>query len=172
MSELPSGTYTGSGEALVLNAKCNKLIPFTSSYTWTNGGNGSNYFLPYINYENSIIGKRKFCAVFKRTYLPESDNTINIWNELGFDGSLNYNASYFYNFEDNIQYIVVIIYGKYKSCNYSSEEIDYRDTTLLSASTKEELKKKSGSIKELDKLLEEKPALKKRYLEIKAKLGK
>jgi len=52
MSNIPSGTYTGSGEALILNAKCNKLIPFTSSYTWTNGGNGSNFFLPFINYEN------------------------------------------------------------------------------------------------------------------------
>ena len=63
MSEILSVTYTGSGEALILNAKCNKLIPFTSSYTWTLGGNGSNPFLYKINYENSIIGKRTFCAI-------------------------------------------------------------------------------------------------------------
>ena len=171
MSEIPSRTYTGSGEALVLNAKCNKLIPFTSSYTWTNGGDGSNYFLLNIDYKNSIIGKRTFCAVEKNTYLP-SDITINYWNELGFDGSLNYNTSYFYDVVDNLLYIVVSIYGKYKSCNYSSEEIDYSVTTSASASTKEALKKKSGSIEQLHKLLDEKPALKKRYLEIKAKLGK
>jgi len=90
---------------------------------------------------------------------------------LGFDGSLNYNASYFFD-EDDILYIVVSIYGKYKSCNYSSEEIDYWTTTSLSASSKEALKKKSGNIEQLHKLLDEKPALKKRYLEIKTKLGK
>lgn len=172
MSNIPSGTYTGSGEALILNAKCNKLIPFTSSYTWTNGGDGSNFSLPYINYENSIIGKRKFCAVYKFTYIPTFDNIVNYWNELGFDGSLNYNASYFYDFDFDIFFGIISIYGKYKSCNYSSEEIDYLVTTSLSASSKEALKKKSGSIEELHKLLDEKPALKKRYLEIKAKLGK
>lgn len=90
---------------------------------------------------------------------------------MGFDGSLNYNASYFFD-EDDILYIVVSIYGKYKSCNYSSEEIDYWTTTSLSASSKEALKKKSGNIEQLHKLLDEKPALKKRYLEIKTKLGK
>lgn len=171
----PSATYTGSGEALILNAKCNKLIPFTSSYTWTNGGDGSNYFLLNIDYKNSIIGKRTFCAVYKNIYLPDDSSdppAENYFNELGFDGSLNYNVSYFYNYDDDIYYIVVSIYGKYKSCNYASEEIDSFTTTSLSASTKEVLKKKSGSIKELHKLLEEKPALKKRYLEIKAKLGK
>ena len=171
MSEIPSGTYTGSGEALILNAKCNKLIPFTSSYTWTNGGNGSNYFLLNINYENSIIGKRTFCAVYKYSYFPNNFFISNYWNELGFDGSLNYNASYFYDSDDNF-FNIVSIYGKYKSCNYSSEEIDNLVTTSLSASTKEALKKKYGSSEELHKLLDEKPALKKRYLEIKAKLGK
>ena len=147
------------------------MIPFTSSYTWTYGGDGSNPFLYKINYENSIIGKRTFCAVYKNTYFPSS-RVINDWNELGFDGSLNYNTSYFYDVVDDLLYIVVSIYGKYKSCNYASEELDYFVTTSASASTKEALKKKSGSSEELHKLLDEKPALKKRYLEIKAKLGK
>ena len=172
MSDIPSGTYTGSGEALILNAKCNKLIPFTSSYTWTLGGDGSNYGLYNINYKNSIIGKRTFCAVYKYSYFPNNSNISNYWNELGFDGSLNFNTSYFYDFEDDLLFIVVSIYGKYKSCNYCSEEIDYSITTSASASTKEALKKKSGSIEQLHKLLDEKPALKKRYLEIMAKLGK
>jgi hypothetical protein len=160
---IPSATYTytGSGEALVLNAKCNKLIPFTSSYTWSYGGNGSNSSLFKINYENSIIGKRTFCAVFEELHPQEN----------GFDGCLNYMTNYF-SIDEDISIIYVDIFGKYKSCNYASKEIDYFFTTSLSASTKEALKKKSGSIEQLHKLLDEKPALKKRYLEIMAKLGK
>ncbi len=165
MSEIPSATFTGSGEALILNSKCNKVIPFTSSYKWTNGGDGSNYFLVIIDYQNSIIGKRKFNAVFKNTGNPNTS-----WNELGFDGTLNYYTSYYYDLE--IEFIVVSIYGKYKSCNYSSDEIDYNVINSTSASAKESLKKKSGSSEEFHKLLDEKPNLKKKYLEIKAKLGK
>jgi hypothetical protein len=172
MSDIPSDTYTGSGEALILNSKCNKLIPFTSSYTWTLGGDGSKSFLANINYKNSIIGNRTFCAVYKYAYYPDSSNLFNYFNELGFDGSLNFNTSYFYDNITDLFFIIVSIYGKYKSCNYCSEEIDYSITTSASASTKEALKKKSGSIEQLHKLLDEKPALKKRYLEIMAKLGK
>jgi hypothetical protein len=159
MSEIPSATYTGSGEALVLNAKCNKLIPFTSSYTLTLGGNGSNPTLYKINYENSIIGKRTFAATTNFFYLK------------GFDGCLNYISEFFF-IDEDFSLVFVDIFGKYKSCNYSSNELDYFVTTSASASTKEALKKKYGSSEELHKLLDEKPALKKRYLEIKAKLGK
>ena len=40
-----SETYTGSGQALIISSKCNKLVPFTSSYKWTYGGDGSDVSL-------------------------------------------------------------------------------------------------------------------------------
>ena len=58
-----SETYTGSGQALVISSKCNKLVPFTSSYKWTYGGDGSDVTLSELQYENSFIGSRTLSAV-------------------------------------------------------------------------------------------------------------
>ena len=147
--------------------KNNKIIPFTSSYKWTNGGDGTNYYLVIIDYQNSIIGKRKFNAVFNRNMY----NPFSIWDEVGFDGTLNYNTSYYYDETNEIFFVIVTIYGKYKSCNYSSEELDYLVLPpTTSAAVINNLKNKSRNSEALHKLLDEKPSLKKRYLEIKAKL--
>ena len=172
MSGIPSETYSGSGEAIVLNAKCNKLISFTSSYKWTNGGDGSNYDLVIINYQNSLIGKRKFTAAYKNTYLPTTNNKRSYWNELGSDGDLNFNTTYFFDTNTEIYFIVVTIYGKYKSCSYSSEELDYEVTIPTTADDEEDEYNKTRSSEEFHRLLDSKPNLKKRYLQIKTKLGK
>jgi len=96
-------------------------------------------------------------------------NPFSIWDEVGFDGTLNYNTGYYY--DEDIFFVIVTIYGKYKSCNYSSEELDYLVLPpTTSAAVINNLKNKSRNSEALHKLLDEKPSLKKRYLEIKAKL--
>ena len=157
-----SGTSTGSGEALIISNKCNKLVPFTSSYKWSLGGDGSNFALAKIEYENSFIGSRILSAIF-------DGNT----NEISSDGLLNFNAEYFIDPDTEIFYIYLIITGVYKKCNYASEELDvFTPTASSSAVVVNTLKKKSKSPEEFHKLLDEKPNLKKKYLQLKAKLGK
>ncbi len=161
-----SATFTGSGQALIVSSKCNKLVPFTSSYKYTFGGDGSDVKLAKIEYENSFIGSRTLSAVFTNSYVFDST-----FVEIGSDGLLNFNTSYFYDQDIDNFFIYVNITGVYKKCNYSSYEFD-TETTPLSAASKDSLKKKSGSSEELHKLLDSNPELKKRYLQIKAKLGK
>ena len=158
-----SGTSTGSGEALIISNKCNKLVPFTSSYKWSLGGDGSNFALAKIEYENSFIGSRILSAIY-------SLDTI---SEISSDGLLNFTTKYFTDPDTEIFYIYLIITGVYKKCNYASEELDvFTPTASSSAVVVNTLKKKSKSPEEFHKLLDEKPNLKKKYLEIKAKLGK
>ena len=101
-----SGTSTGSGEALIISNKCNKLVPFTSSYKWSLGGDGSNFALAKIEYENSFIGSRILSAIF-------DGNT----NEISSDGLLNFSA--FYYDDGRFRFVYVRITGVYKKCNYS-----------------------------------------------------
>jgi hypothetical protein len=54
-------------------------------------------------------------------------------------------------------------------CNYASFELDYQPLSSSAASVKVN---KSGSSEEFHKLLDSNPNLKKKYLQIKAKLGK
>jgi len=150
-----SETYTGSGQALIISSKCNKLVPFTSSYKWTYGGDGSDVTLAKLEYENSFIGSRTLSAVYGD-------------NELSSDGLLNFSA--FYYDDGRFRFVYVRITGVYKKCNYSSHELDILTSSSSAASVK--VNKKSGSSEEFHKLLDEKPNLKKKYLEIKAKLGK
>jgi hypothetical protein len=152
-----SGTYTGSGEALVVKSNCNKLVPFTSSYKYIDGGS-INYSLYKIEYNNSFIGSRTLSAYFK------------YGNEISSDGSLNFNAEYFYDSVTDADYIYLNITGVYKKCNYASSELDIETPSSSAASVK--VNKKSGSSEEFHKLLDSNPNLKKKYLQIKAKLGK
>jgi hypothetical protein len=152
-----SGTYTGSGEALVVKSNCNKLVPFTSSYKYIDGGS-INYSLYRIEYNNSFIGSRTLSAYFK------------YGNEISSDGSLNFNAEYFYDSVTDADYIYLNITGVYKKCNYVSSELDIWTPSSSAASVK--VNKKSGSSEEFHKLLDSNPNLKKKYLQIKAKLGK
>ena len=48
-----SETLMGSGEAFVVNSKCNKVVPFTSSFKWTWSCSSEFY---KINYNISFIG--------------------------------------------------------------------------------------------------------------------
>ena len=153
-----SETYTGSGQALIISSKCNKLVPFTSSYKWTYGGDGSDYTLAKLEYENSFIGSRTLSAVFGN-------------EELSSDGLLNFSTRYFR--DGRFYFVYVRITGVYKKCNYSSYELDILTSSSFAASdSKDSLNKKSGSSEEFHKLLDSNPNLKKKYLQIKAKLSK
>jgi hypothetical protein len=154
--------YTGSGEALVVKSNCNKLVPFTSSYKYIDGGS-INYSLWKIEYNNSFIGSRTLSAI------------ANYGSEISSDGSLNFNAEYFYDSVTEVFYIYLSITGVYKKCNYASFELDsfiYNPASSSSAASRDSLKKKSGSSEKFHKLLDSNPNLKKKYLQIKAKLGK
>jgi hypothetical protein len=151
------GTYTGSGDALVVKSNCNKLVPFTSSYKYIDGGS-INYSLYKIEYNNSFIGSRTLSAVYDGT------------NEISSDGSLNFNAEYFYDSVTEANYIYLNITGVYKKCNYASSELDIETPSSSAASVK--VNKKTESSEKFHKLLDSNPNLKKKYLQIKAKLGK
>ena len=87
------------------------------------------------------------------------------------DGLLNFTTYIFYDTETIFLYITIT--GLYKKCKYASEEIDiYIPPASSSAAVVNTLKKKSKSSDELHKLLDSKPNLKKKYLQLKAKLGK
>jgi len=151
-----SETYTGSGQALIISSKCNKLVPFTSSYKWTYGGDGSDVTLAKLEYENSFIGSRTLSAVYGN-------------EELSSDGLLNFSTCYFR--DGRFYFVYVRITGVYKKCNYSSHELDILTSSSFAASN-DSLQKKYGSSEEFHKLLDSNPNLKKKYLQIKAKLGK
>jgi hypothetical protein len=161
-----SDTYVGEGSALFVRGdKCNRVQNFTSSYKWTYPEPGDFNIFSIVNYENSIIGKRNLSAVIDN-FIIETD----LYAELSSDGSLNFNAQYYYDESLDIFFITVVITGIYKKCNYSSYELDY--LVLQDASTRNALKKKSASTESFHKLLNAKPHLKKLYNKIKAKLGK
>ena len=108
-----SGTFTGSGKALIVSSKCNKLVPFTSSYKWKYADNGSDNYLSKIEYNNSFIGSRTFSAVYTSSYVSGS-----FYVEIGSDGLLNFNTSYYYDEDTDNYFIYVTITGIYKKCNY------------------------------------------------------
>lgn len=162
-----SDTYVGEGSALFVRDKCNKVQNFKSSYKWTYPDPGDFNIFSIVNYENSIIGKRNLSAVIDN-FIVETD----LYAELSSDGSLNFNAQYYYDEELDVFFITVVITGVHKKCNYSSYELDYLVLQDTSASVRNSLKKKSASTELFHKLLNAKPHLKKLYNKIKAKLGK
>jgi len=163
-----SETYSGLGDALVVNNNCKSLKQFTSSYKWTFPTDAYSAF-SVINYQNSFIGKRTLSAVFIND--SNSDST-NYWNEISSDGLLNFKAEYYYDSSIDSTFILVTITGVYKKCNYSSREIDLLVSETTSASVKEKLKKGSRSSEDFHKLLNSDQSLNKKYLKLKAKHGK
>ena len=162
-----SDTYVGEGSALFVRDKCNKVQNFKSSYKWTYPDPGDFNIFSIVNYENSIIGKRNLSAVIDN-FIVETD----LYAELSSDGSLNFNAQYYYDEELDVFFITVVITGVHKKCNYSSYELDNLVLENASASARNYLKKKSASTEVFHKLLNAKPHLKKLYNKVKAKLGK
>jgi hypothetical protein len=162
-----SDTYVGEGSALFVRDKCNKVQNFKSSYKWTYPDPGDFNIFSIVNYENSIIGKRNLSAVIDN-FIVETDLNA----ELSSDGSLNFNAQYYYDEELDVFFITVVITGVHKKCNYSSYELDNLVLENASASARNYLKKKSASTEVFHKLLNAKPHLKKLYNKVKAKLGK
>jgi hypothetical protein len=153
-----SETFTGLGEAYVNGNKCGIFLPFTSSYKLTFIGDGT----AYLEYKNSFIGVRKLSSVF--------NSYLNV--RLASDGLLNFISVLYFNDETNSYFRNTTITGVYKKCNYSSNELDYYDINATSTSHKKDLHEKSESSEEFHKLLNSNPNLKKKYLQIKAKLGK
>lgn len=162
-----SDIYVGEGSALFVRDKCNKVQNFKSSYKWTYPDPGDFNIFSIVNYENSIIGKRNLSAVIDN-FIVETD----LYAELSSDGSLNFNAQYYYDEELDVFFITVVITGVHKKCNYSSYELDYLVLQDTTTSVCNSLKKKSASTETFHKLLNAKPHLKKLYNKIKVKLGK
>jgi hypothetical protein len=163
-----SDRYVGEGSALFVRGdKCNRVQNFTSSYKWTYPDPGDFNIFSIVNYENSIIGKRNLSAVIDN-FIIETD----LYAELSSDGTLNFNAQYYFDEDLDVFFITVVIFGVYKKCNYSSYELDYLVLEDTSASVRNALKKKSATTEVFHKLLDAKPHLKKLYNKIRVKLGK
>ena len=160
-------TYSGEGTALIVGNNSSTEQTFTSSYTWKLSPDATSYTYAVINYENSIIGKKKLSAVYSYAYFPGAN-----WVETSSNGCLNFNTAYYYDSDTNTSFIWVTINGVYNKLNYSSEELDILVVEPSSASVKEELKKRSRSTEEFKKLLESRSHLKKIYLKLKDKLKK
>ena len=162
-----SDIYVGEGSALFVRDKCNKVQNFKSSYKWTYPDPGDFNIFSIVNYENSIIGKRNLSAVIDN-FIIETD----LYAELLSDGTLNFNAQYYYDEDLDVFFITVVIFGVHKKCNYSSYELDYLVLQDTSTSVRNALKKKSATTEVFHKLLDAKPHLKKLYNKIRVKLGK
>ena len=161
---MSDSSWIGLGQAFVVGSKCNKLIPFTSSYNWTWSGD-AGFDLGKIEYNNSFIGSRTLSAI-----VSAASNT-----ELSSDGLLNFIIDQFYDVDTDSFFIYVTITGLYKKCKYASEEIDIFIPSASSSATAasvSSLKKKSKNSDEFHKLLDSKPNLKKKYLQLKATQGK
>jgi len=160
-------TYVGEGSALFVGDNCYKLKSFKSSYKWAFPDPGDFNIFSIVNYENTIIGKKKLSAIIDN-FVIETD----IWAEISSDGLLNFTTQYYYDLDLDVFFIVVVVTGVHKKCNYSSYEVDYLASQDASASVRDALKKKSATTEVFHKLLDAKPHLKKLYDKIKAKLGK
>jgi len=148
-------TFSGIGNSLVVNEKCNSNKIFTSSYT-TEFSNDD--FLLILNYQNSFIGKRLLSTVFNGNEVVT-----------GSDGLLNFRVQYYFDSETNISYIIVFINGIYKKCNYSSYEVDFLVPSATNKALHDNLKSKAKGADELHKLLESNPSLNKLFLKLKEK---
>jgi hypothetical protein len=143
-------TFSGSGEALIISKKCNKKVPFTSTYKLT--GDSINR-LWKLEYNNSFIGSRTLSSVYNST----------LGSRFASDGLLNFISTEYYDDITKNTYRITTISGLYKKCNYSSIELDRRELTDKSA--KEFLKDNSASSEEFHKMLDLYPIIKKKYLE-------
>jgi len=144
-------TFSGSGEALVISNKCNKEVPFTSTYKLWGDPNSR---LWKLEYNNSFIGSRTLTSVFNS----------NLGSRLASDGLLNFVSTEYYDDITESTYRITTINGLYKKCNYSSIELDRRVLTATSA--KQFLKDNSISSEEFHKMLDSNPIIKQKYLEM------
>lgn len=80
---------------------------------------------------------------------------------------------FFFDAQLNNFVVIITITGKYKKCNYSSIDLQYRlPSNSSSVNAINDLKKKYRSSEKFHKILDQNDSLKKKYLEICAKLGK
>lgn len=161
------GSFTGFGNAYIISSKCKKLIPFTSSYSYIFSEEGSieNRNFSTITYKNSLIGTKILSAV----YGPKYEDSA-VYQELASDGLLNFVNIFFFDEQLNNFFVIITITGRYKKCNYSSIDLQYRLPSK--SSFVNDLKKKSRSSEEFHKILDKNEDLKKKYLQIKSKLSK
>lgn len=162
-------TYSGEGQALIVGNNCSVIKSFYSSYKWSMSPDATNSDFAIIDYENSILGKKRLSAVY--TYQVFDAYFYQTWQEISSDGSLNFVALYFYDADYDFFYVIVNITGIHKKCNYSSTELDYLVVDTLSAAAKENFKKQCGTTADLHKILESNSDLKKKYGILKTKMG-
>jgi hypothetical protein len=162
-----SDTYVGEGSALFVRDKCNKIQNFKSSYRWSYPFPSDFSVFSIINYQNTIIGKKNLSAIIDN-FIEETD----LWAEISSDGLLNFNTKYYYDLDLDVFFIVVVVTGVHKKCNYSSYELDYLVSQDASSSVRNALKNKSANTEEFHKLLDAKPHIKNLYDKIKTRLSK
>jgi hypothetical protein len=160
------GTFKGLGNAYIIDNKCTKLISLKSSYSYIYSEDNSvkNTSFSKIIYKNSLIGKRILSAARGPKY-----NSNSVYQELAFDGLLNFVNIFFYDTLLDIIFVIITITGKYNNYNYSSIDLQYRLPESPPVNI-DELTKKNSSI-EFHKILDESENLKKIYLQIKSKLA-
>jgi hypothetical protein len=153
-------SFQGIGEALVVGKNCQKLVQFTSSAKIISTESDDLFI---IEYKNSFIGSKRLSLSLENSFIPiyvGSNITNNIYITSLIDDESNY-------------YIFVTLNGMNKKCNFASEDLQILLPSATSSKLfSETLKKNSKGPEEFKKLLTEKPNLKKKYLQLKAKLGK
>jgi hypothetical protein len=160
-------SFIGFGEALVIRNKCRKVVPFKTLYTLT----GGTEYLSELKVENSFTGSNTYAIVLNSSF-------IDLGNALLFGSNESFNLTMII-FEDDDGNLLLLnnTTGNYKKCQYASEDLNIlilseNSASASSASIKASFKKKCKSPEEFKKLLTEKPNLKKKYLQLKAKLVK
>lgn len=152
-----SSNYSGEGEALVVQEKCNALKPFTST-TIFKSTNNFNYRI--INYQNSVIGKRLLAGLFIN----------NPYSIIASDNLLSFRFIPFV--IDGVAGVVIYITGIYKKCNYCSREIQYFNPLVTNKDIVDDFSSLAIKEEEFTKLLESDSTLNKLFLNLKAKLNK
>ena len=160
-------SFIGGGEALVIGKKCRKIVPFTTVYKFTTTQNDE---LLELKLENSFVGSNTYAVI----------SNIALNDQILFGNNESFNVTMIiYEDEDGNLFLLNNTTGNYKKCQYASEDLNIlifteksASTSSASASFRASFKKKCKSSEEFKKLLTEKPNLKKKYLQIKAKQGK
>jgi len=154
---MSSVKYTGKGTALIVRENCDSLKQFTVKTTITTT---SDPYFVVINYENSIIGKQLLSGL------------LNPFNSS--DGILASNTSFIFGFflyEDSsgIIFLVTLITGIQKKCNYSSSDIQFYVPSVASKEVNDHFKLYVKDADEFNKLLKSNSNLNQLYFELKKK---
>jgi hypothetical protein len=158
-------SFIGFGEALIIGNKCKKVVPYTTLYRFTNTSNNELFELKL---DNSFTGSNTYAIV----------SNIALGDILYFGANQSFDLKIIgLEDEEGNLYVYNNTVGVYKKCQYASEDLNIfipseNSASASSVSIRESFKKKCKSPEEFKKFLKEKPNLKKKYLQLKAKLVK